>query len=101
MNMDFCKVAAALQDFIRCRILELLHKEPLSVAVIRERLRTDYTRPGQSSPFVPSRPSVSQHLKVLSKVGLVTSYPDGARHVYRFNPEALDELRGFLQRLGS
>jgi DNA-binding transcriptional ArsR family regulator len=96
--MDINKVTAALQHFIRRSVLEFLHKEPLSVAAIHEKLSREYGRPGQ---IFGSRASVSQHLKVLSDTGLVTPHREGTRHVYRLNVAALDELRGSLDRLGN
>ncbi len=46
--------------------------------------------------FEMSRPAVSQHLKVLRNAAIVTSRPDAQRRLYRLNPDALDELEGWI-----
>jgi DNA-binding transcriptional ArsR family regulator len=42
--------------------------------------------------------SVSEHLKVLRKTGLVTMRVDGTFRLYRARPERLDELLQMLSR---
>lgn len=42
--------------------------------------------------------SVSEHLKVLRKTGLVTMRVDGTYRLYRARPERLGELRRLLAR---
>ena len=49
--------------------------------------------------FEVTRPAISQHLTVLRDAGLVTERRDGARRLYRARPEALAELRGFLNEM--
>jgi DNA-binding transcriptional ArsR family regulator len=44
-----------------------------------------------------ARPTVSQHLRVLRTAGLVTERRDGTRRLYRARPEALAELRAFVE----
>lgn len=41
--------------------------------------------------------AVSQHLAVLSRAGLVTVRRDGRQRFYRARPEALGELRAWLE----
>jgi DNA-binding transcriptional ArsR family regulator len=43
-----------------------------------------------------SRPAVSQHLKVLKNVGLVTDQASGTRRIYRLNPAGEAALRDQL-----
>lgn len=43
-----------------------------------------------------TRPAISQHLRVLKEAGLVDERRDGTRRLYRARPEALEELRAFL-----
>ncbi len=43
-----------------------------------------------------SRPAVSQHLKVLKDVGLVTERAAGTRRIYRLNPVGVSALRDQL-----
>lgn len=45
-----------------------------------------------------SAPALSQHLKVLRDVNLVTEQRAGRMRVYQLNPEALGEVRDWLSR---
>jgi DNA-binding transcriptional ArsR family regulator len=45
-----------------------------------------------------TRPAVSQHLRVLKDVRLVTDRPEGTRRVYRLSPDGLEDVRAFLER---
>jgi DNA-binding transcriptional ArsR family regulator len=47
--------------------------------------------------FDVSRPAISQHLQVLKAAGLVTERRLGTRRLYQVRPEALVELRAFLE----
>jgi DNA-binding transcriptional ArsR family regulator len=47
--------------------------------------------------FNVSRPAISQHLQVLKAAGLVTERRLGTRHLYQARPEALAELKRFLE----
>ena len=51
-----------------------------------------------ASHFDVSRPAISQHLQVLKSAGLVTERRLGTRHLYQVRPEALAELRLFLEQ---
>jgi DNA-binding transcriptional ArsR family regulator/uncharacterized protein YndB with AHSA1/START domain len=42
------------------------------------------------------RPAVSMHLRVLRKAGLVSARAEGTRRLYRLEPDALAELRDYL-----
>lgn len=44
-----------------------------------------------------SQPTLSHHLSVLSKAGLVASRKDGNRVLYALNGERLEEAIGFLK----
>lgn len=46
-----------------------------------------------------SRPAVSQHLRVLLEIGLVSHDRVGRQHVYRLNAEKLNVVRGWLAHL--
>jgi DNA-binding transcriptional ArsR family regulator len=46
-----------------------------------------------------TRPAVSQHLRVMLEVGLVTQERVGRENRYRLCPERLDEVRGWLASL--
>jgi DNA-binding transcriptional ArsR family regulator len=47
--------------------------------------------------FNVSRPAISQHLQVLKAAGLVTERRLGTKRLYQLRPEALAELRAFLE----
>jgi DNA-binding transcriptional ArsR family regulator len=46
-----------------------------------------------------TRPAVSQHLKVMLDVGLVTQERVGRENHYQLHPERLDEVRNWLAML--
>ena len=70
---------------MRTAILDHLAERPSAVGDLAARL-----------PI--SRPAVSQHLKVLKEVGLVTDQADGTRRVYRIDPAGLGPIRAWLDR---
>ena len=45
-----------------------------------------------------AQPQVSKHLRVLSKVGLVTCRAEGRRRLYRLEPERLRPLHDWLAK---
>src|SRR5256885_2010002 len=47
--------------------------------------------------FDVTRPAISQHLKILKEAGLVAERREGARRLYRMQPEGLSELWAFLE----
>jgi DNA-binding transcriptional ArsR family regulator len=67
----------------RRAILSLLASSERSVSEIEDRLRMP-------------QPSVSKHLSVLRKAGLVEARVDAQRRVYRIVPEPLQELDAWL-----
>ncbi|MBN8867769.1 MAG: winged helix-turn-helix transcriptional regulator [Solirubrobacterales bacterium] len=73
----------ALADPTRRAIFELVADRPRPVGELAKELPV-------------SRPAVSQHLKVLKEVGLVTDRAQGNRRVYAANPDGLAELRAYL-----
>ena len=82
------QVAAALADPMRQEILEKLRAGPRPV--------------GEIAAGMPiSRPAVSQHLKVLKDSGLVAETRAGTRHYFAIAPEAIGELRAYLDGLWS
>ncbi len=48
--------------------------------------------------FQVSRPAISQHLKVLEDANLVSVRTEGTRRFYRTRPEALAQLRDYLEQ---
>jgi DNA-binding transcriptional ArsR family regulator len=83
--MTYGTALAALSDPTRRKVFERLRGGPAPVGVIAEGLPV-------------SRPAVSQHLKVLKEAGLVTEEQDGARRIYRIDPEGLGQLRAWLDQ---
>ena len=50
-----------------------------------------------ASHFDVSRPAISQHLYVLREAGLLNERRDGNRRMYRARPEALDDVRAYVE----
>jgi len=76
----------ALGDPTRRAIFECLARRPMAV--------------GQLSAELPvTRPAVSQHLKVLKQVGLVTDHADGTRRIYQINPEGVQAIHYYLDQM--
>src|SRR5215212_7408707 len=82
--MAYSHALQALGDPTRRSVLEQLRNGPRAVGEIAAQLPV-------------SRPAVSQHLRVLKEAGLVTERQDGARRLYRVNPDGLGELREYLE----
>jgi DNA-binding transcriptional ArsR family regulator len=76
----------ALGDGTRRAILEQLRGGPLPVVEITRRLPV-------------GRPAVSQHLKVLKSVGLVTARQEGTRRRYQLDPAGITAVRAWLDGL--
>lgn len=74
---------AALGDPRRRAIFDLLSNGPLAVGEIARRLPV-------------TRSAVSQHLRVLGDAGLVVHEAHGTRNVYRLDPDAVAEIRDYL-----
>lgn len=68
---------------MRRAILERLADGPLAVVDIARDLPV-------------SRPAVSQHLKVLKDVGLVTDRAEGTRRLYAIDPAGLAAIRKYF-----
>jgi len=73
----------ALGDPTRQSIVECLASGPLAVTDLAARL-----------PI--SRPAVSQHLKILTNVGVVGHRAIGTRRVYHLDPAGLAAIRSYL-----
>ena len=48
--------------------------------------------------FAVSRPAISQHLRVLREVSLVSEERRGREHYYRLNPQGLAEVRLWMRK---
>lgn len=84
-NLD--ATAHALADPTRRHILRLVRDDERSAGAL-------------ASEFAHlSRPAVSQHLRVLQSADLVTVRRAGNHRLYRVHPEALDDLRTFIDEM--
>jgi DNA-binding transcriptional ArsR family regulator len=84
-NASFEAVALmeALADPSRRAIVDILCERPTSVTDLADALPV-------------SRPAVSQHLKVLKDVGLVSDRAVGTRRIYSVEPAALAAVRAYF-----
>ena len=76
----------ALADSTRMAIFQKLSNGPIAVNEIARMLPV-------------SRPAVSQHLKVLKDVGLVTDTKTGTRRLYQLDPEGVARLRAHFDQM--
>ena len=84
--MAYASALALLADPTRRQLFERLAERPQSVGQLAEGLAV-------------SRPAVSQHLKALRGAELVSVRQEGARNIYSARPEALGELRTYVDLL--
>jgi DNA-binding transcriptional ArsR family regulator len=80
------EVFDAVAQPTRREILRLLSRDELSAGEI-------------ASHFAVTQPAISQHLKVLKDVGLLSERRDGTRRLLRVRAEGLEELHNFLAEL--
>jgi DNA-binding transcriptional ArsR family regulator len=76
----------ALGDATRMAIFQKLAGGPVAVNELARTLPV-------------SRPAVSQHLRVLKDVGLVTDSKAGTRRLYQLNPEGVARLRAHFDQM--
>ncbi len=87
LAQDSCQpVFRALADPTRRAILEIVAKEPRSVAEI-------------VSHFNMTRPAVAKHLKILQEGGLIDVGRQGRKRINRLRPQALEPATNWLTRL--
>lgn len=82
--MAYANVLTVLADPTRRAIFETLRSGPLPVGRIATQLPV-------------SRPAVSQHLKALKDVGLVTDHARGTSRIYAIRPAGLSDLRNWIE----
>ena len=87
-DVDAAMLFHALAHPIRLRIVRLLMEQNV--------------RPcGDLVDKLPvAQSTVSQHLKVLKKAGIVSDRPDGQRRHYQLRDETKDKLKKYLSQLG-
>jgi DNA-binding transcriptional ArsR family regulator len=76
----------ALADSTRMAIFQKLSAGPIAVNELARMLPV-------------TRPAVSQHLKVLKDVGLVTDTKTGTRRLYQLDPEGVARLRAHFDQM--
>jgi DNA-binding transcriptional ArsR family regulator len=79
----FHKVLKALGEPQRIAILRLVHEQELPAGEIANQFKT-------------TRQAISQHLRLLTHVGLLEQRREGTRRLYRVHKQAFGELRTFL-----
>ena len=77
-------VFAAIAHPVRRQLLDMLSKGDQSVKEL-------------TAPFDMSRPAISQHLRILLDVGLVSEKRRGRERHYQLHPEGLKEVQRWLQ----
>jgi DNA-binding transcriptional ArsR family regulator len=70
--------------------------QPTRREILRLLAEGEMTAGSVASQFTVTQPAISQHLKVLKDVGLITERRDGVRRLYSVRPEGLDDLHSFL-----
>jgi DNA-binding transcriptional ArsR family regulator len=78
------EVFKALGEPQRIAILRLVHQQELPAGEIANQFKT-------------TRQAISQHLRLLSNVGLLEQRRDGTRRLYRVNKQAFGDLHTFLE----
>src|SRR5215831_18130721 len=73
------RIFRAVADPTRRNILERLHKGELTVIELCE-------------PFSMTQPSLSKHLAILRRSGLITARRSGRHRYYRLAPEPLEQI---------
>jgi DNA-binding transcriptional ArsR family regulator len=76
----------AIAHPVRRQLLDLLVAEDHSVTELAANFKDEI-----------SRPAISQHLKVLLDVGLVTEERQGRERIYRLQPTPLQAVDGWLE----
>ena len=79
------EVFHALGDSSRRAMVERLSRGPASVSEL-------------AKPFAMALPTVTQHLGVLEKAGLVTSHKEGRVRTYQLTPGALTPAANWISR---
>ncbi|HUM13295.1 MAG TPA: metalloregulator ArsR/SmtB family transcription factor [Myxococcaceae bacterium] len=71
--------------------------EPRRREILRLVLRQQLSSGEIASRFDVTRSAISQHLRILERVGLVSVEQAGTRRLYRARPEGLAGLREYLE----
>lgn len=66
--------------------------DPTRRAILARLARGEATVSELSEPFALSQPTISKHLKVLEKAGLIDHGRDAQRRPRRLNPQAIEQV---------
>ena len=80
------RIFRAVADPTRRNILERLHEGELTVLELCE-------------PFRITQPSLSKHLAVLRRSGLISARRSGRYRYYRISPEPLEQIAAWVAQL--
>ena len=72
----------------------LAHRSRRTIVSVLQARGGEMTSGAIAARFDHSWPTISQHLQVLAKAGLVTISLRGREHVYRLNPDRLQDVAG-------
>ena len=78
-------IFTAIAHPVRRQILDRLAESDASVSRLAE-------------PFGMTRPAISQHLRILRDVGLVSEARHGREHRYRLQPDRLYEVQAWMHK---
>jgi len=85
---EYAGVMKALADETRLRILDMLSCGQMCACKILE-------------AFDITQPTLSYHMKILTRADLVTGVRDGAWMHYSLNQDSIEGLKGFISELTS
>ncbi len=71
---------------------------PVRRELLDRLLQGDVSVTELARPFDMSRPAISQHLRILRDVGLVTEQRNGRERHYRLQPDQLYEIQLWIQK---
>lgn len=84
--MNLNKIFKALSDETRRKIIIMLNERSMSAGEI-------------ANKFSQSWPTISHHLEILEKVGLIKSERNGRNIIYSLNTTVIDDILIFLIKL--
>lgn len=70
--------------------------DPTRREIIRSLATSEMTVMNLAKPFEMSLPSISKHLKVMEKAGLVSVRKEGTYRYYYLNPQAIENAQEWL-----
>lgn len=87
LAVDYSLIFKALSDETRLKIFQMLSDNQLCACKILEE-------------FHISQPTLSYHMKILTKSGLVIGIKDGSWMKYSLNKDTIEAVKNLFERLG-